>query len=843
MKSLDERLRDLAGAAVLLVATDYDGTLSPIVADPAAAAPLRDGIVALRNLAALPHTHVAIISGRALRTLAEMTGSPHSVHLVGSHGSEFDPGFASRLPKEVLALRDRVERELLSIAESAPGFLVEKKPASVAFHYRNAADADAQAALRRIAAGAATWPGVITHHGKRVIELSVVQANKGAALAMLRQRVGATAAIFIGDDQTDENAFAVLSGPDVGVKVGEGPTRAAFRVSDPEEVARLLARLSELRAAWAAGAEAVPIERHTMLSDQRTMALLTPEARVVWLCLPRLDSGAVFAELLGGPAAGRFAVVPAEGGSPVVRQEYLKSSLAVRTTFPGLTVTDFLDCSGGRPGQRAGRSELVRVLEGAGAVRIEFAPRVDFGRIATRLKVVEGGIAVEDAPDPMVLRAPGVAWSLVQEGKHQTAIGHVELSPDEPLVLELRYGTGSLRESSTPPSTRLAATEDFWGTWVRGLRLPPLKPDLVERSALTLKALVYGPTGAMAAAATTSLPEHIGGVRNWDYRYCWLRDAALASMALVKLGSLSEAMRYLDWVLGVVDRTDSPERLRPLYTVAGHHLGPEAEIGELPGYRASRPVRVGNSAAVQVQLDVFGPIVDLVALLAEREAPLSGEHIRLVEAMVAAVAARWREPDHGIWEVRKPPRHHVHSKAMCWVAVDRGIRILERALGRRRPDWEALRSAIAEDVLTNGYKPDIGAFTAAYDGEDLDAATLLIGLYGLVAPDDPRYTGTVAAIEKHLRQGPTVFRYRADDGLPGTEGGFHLCASWLVDAYWVSGRRQEAMELFESVCGLLGPTGLLSEQYSPTLRCALGNHPQAYSHLGLIENAVRLSGE
>jgi GH15 family glucan-1,4-alpha-glucosidase len=250
---------------------------------------------------------------------------------------------------------------------------------------------------------------------------------------------------------------------------------------------------------------------------------------------------------------------------------------------------------------------------------------------------------------------------------------------------------------------------------------------------------------------------------------------------------------------------------------------------------------VGNGASGQVQLDVFGPIVELVHLLAEVEAPLSSEHWRLVDAMVQAVQKRWFEPDHGIWEIRKPRRHHVHSKVMCWLAVDRAISIANRFLGRSRPDWEKLRETIATDVLTKGFKPDVGAFTAAYDGTDLDAACLWVGLSGLLPPGDPRFAGTVAAIEAELRQGPTVYRYRADDGLPGFEGGFHICTSWLVDAYLLCGRREDATALFRDLVSLAGPTQLYPEQCSPAIRKGLGNHPQAYSHLGLIENALHLS--
>jgi GH15 family glucan-1,4-alpha-glucosidase len=290
----------------------------------------------------------------------------------------------------------------------------------------------------------------------------------------------------------------------------------------------------------------------------------------------------------------------------------------------------------------------------------------------------------------------------------------------------------------------------------------------------------------------------------------------------------------------VVTACEAPQRLQPVYAVTGEALGPEAEIAELSGYRGSRPVRVGNIAARQVQLDVFGPVVDLVVLLLDADAPLSTHHWRLVEAMVGAVKERWHEPDHGIWEIRRPRRHHVHSKVMCWLTVDRAITVAHRLLDRQRDDWVALREEIAADVLAKGFKPEVNAFTAAYDGTDLDAASLHVALSGLLPPADPRFAGTVAAVERALLNGPTVYRYRADDGLPGFEGGFHLCTSWLVAAYLRLGRRDEARTLFDAMAALAGPTGILSEQYGPRTGRALGNVPQAYSHIGIIENAVAL---
>jgi trehalose 6-phosphate phosphatase len=838
---LDRALAEVARAPVLLVATDYDGTLAPLVDDPAQAAPVRESIVALRALATLSSTHAAVISGRSLADLAALSALDGQVMLVGSHGSEFDQDFVRSLTSRHLELRQRVLDEMHRLAARDPRFRVEPKPASIAFHYRNVADQVARDALGELLAGAATWAEVRVKRGKQVLELAVVDTSKGDAIDALRHRVGAGAVVYFGDDVTDEDAFPRLQGPDVSVKVGSGASAASHRIADPLEVARRLARLACLREDWLAGAGAVPIERHALLSDGRVLALVAPGAKLVWMCAPRVDGPALFAALVGGDSAGFFAIEPVgEAGPP--RPGYVGDSLILQTAWPQLTVTDFLDCSAGRPSQRAGRTDLVRQVEGRGEVQITFAPRLDFGRSPTRLVVREGGLEIDDTIDPIVLRSPGVRWEIREEGPHHTAIGRIVLA-EEPLRLELRYGTGSLREQqATLPQERYRLTRAHWESWAGRLVLPRREPTLVRRSALVLKGLCYAPTGGIAAAATTSLPEQIGGVRNWDYRYCWLRDAALSATALVKLGSFAEAMGFLDWMLAVVDRAVAPERLMPLYTVTGHEVGAEAEITELSGYAGSRPVRVGNAARGQVQLDVFGPIAELVWQLILAEAPLSSEHWRLVEAMVNAVEARWHEPDHGIWEIRKPRRHHVHSKLMCWLAVDRGVKISDRFLDRRRPAWEGLRERIAAEIANRGWNDQVGAFTAAYDAADLDAAVLLIGLVGLVEATDPRFLATIRAVENLLRMGPIVYRYRADDGLPGREGGFFMCASWLVEALWKAGRRADAEALFQSMIALAGAEGLLPEQYDPLLGRTLGNHPQAYSHIGLIENALTLSG-
>ncbi len=837
--SLLEQLSALAQVPNLLIATDYDGTVAPIVDDPMKAVPDREVAVALRSLALLDQTDVGIISSRALRDLAALSRLPAEIHLVGSHGSEFDVDFALQMDEQTQQLRDELGEKLAEISRRYPGTSLEQKPASVAFHTRNASPDIVPDAISEVEALAASDDTLVYRTGKMVSEIGVMAADKGRALEVLRANVSATAVLYIGDDTTDEHAFATLSGPDVGVKVGDGQSGAKCRVADTAEVALVLSTLCSLRGEWLAGAGLVPIEQHSLLSDQRTAAIVTPDARIAWFCAPRLDDPALFAELLGGPTAGYFSVASSDGSAPS-SQRYIDNTMLLETSWSDITVTDYLDVSDGRPTLLAGRSDLIRHLSGSGTAVIEFAPRLDFGRFPTMIEQRTDGLEVSGARELIVLRAPGVTWSIDSVGQHQTATAHIDLSAG-PVTLELRVGTASLR-AEADESRKRDHSSRFWADWTDKLDVPSEASAFVRRSALVLKALVYGPSGGIAAAPTTSLPEYIGGVRNWDYRYCWLRDAALSAAALVRLGSHEEAMDYLDWVLGVLDAGDGqPERLNPLYALDGGKLPPEADITELAGYGGSRPVRVGNAADNQVQLDVFGPIVDLVHLLGERGAPLSARHWRLVEEMVGAVELRWTEPDHGIWEIRAAPRHHVYSKVMCWVTVDRAIRIAAEVFERDRPEWVELRDTIAADIFENGWNETVQSFTAAYDGTDLDASVLSVGLWGLVDADDPRFAGTVRGVEAQLREGPTVYRYHHDDGLPGAEGGFHLMTSWLIDAYAALGETEEAESLFKKLLATAGETGLLSEEYDPVACRSLGNHPQAYSHLGVINNALRLS--
>jgi trehalose 6-phosphate phosphatase len=834
--SLRQAIVQVARTPRLLAGCDYDGTLAPIVANPWLAYPLPETVAALRSLAILPETTTAVISGRALRELAVLSRLPAEVHLVGSHGTEFDVGFVHALAEPARGLRRKLGYALRDLVGDAPGVLLEEKPASVAVHVRQAAAEVAGPVLEEIRRGPCTWEGVRVTDGNAVMELSVIDVDKGSALDAVRHQCGATAVVFLGDSASDEKVYARLSGPDVGIKVGAGPTLAAYRIADSAEVAAVLSLLCEERRAWLYGEMAPPIERLSMLGNGRAVALVTPDARICWQCVPGPASAAVFADLLGGPAAGHFSIRPQRGGLPL-GQRYLPGTMTVQTRWSRLLVTDYLDHH-----TEPHRTDLVRVISGSAPAAVEFAPRPEFGQVAVRLLPDAEGLIVGGTSDPMVLRSPGTSWEIISDGPHESARAVVEPGPDRPVVLELRCGSADMAPHPVPEPRRRSQSGAHWSAWLADLTLPAVAPEAVGRSALTLRALCHAGTGAILAAATTSLPEQIGGIRNWDYRHCWLRDAALTAQALVSLGSTGEAEAYLDWVRAVLAGLPGPERLHPVYALDGSSSGSEAVIDTLPGYAGSRPVRVGNLADQQVQLDVFGPVVDLIADLSAQRGHLTDADWQLAQAMCEAVARRWHEPDHGIWEERIVPRHHVYSKVMCWLTLDRAILLAGAHERRADPAWATLRAVIAADVLSRGWNEDVQAFTTAYDGADLDAASLHVGLSGLLDPADERFGATVTAIESELRSGATVYRYRRDDGLPGQEGGFHLCTAWLIEAYLLTGRRTDAVQLFTQLVDAAGPTGLLPEQYDPMAERSLGNHPQAYSHLGLIRCARLLAG-
>ena len=536
---LSDIVTHIASTPVLLVATDYDGTLAALVERPDRAEPNSGALAALDRLSVVPHTHVAVVSGRGLADLNARLGAPTGWALSGSHGAEIAGEVERPMPPETWAQLGELGVLLTSIASSHPGCFVEHKPRGVAYHYRGVSDEHAGSAVDGVTALAERFPALTMRLGSMVVEYLADRITKADGIRHLRHRTGASAVVFIGDDLTDEHAFLSLVPSDASVKVGPGDTRAQFRVGSVDEVARLLVLLAQRREAWVRERVLTPISAHAVLSDQRTLALVTPTARVTWLCLPRIDSPPVFAELLGGQGSGYFEVTPTEeGGTP--EQSYDGDSLVLRTRWQNCTVTDYLDCGSGRAFQRAGRTDLIRVIDGTCTCRVRFVPRLDFGRVATRLIVRENGLEVDGSSDPMLLYSPGVQWRIGEDGPHQTAEAEVDPRAGQ-IVLELRAGSGNDRPQPHVESQRRESTRRFWSMWAATLRLPRVATDHVRRSALMLRALVYGPTGAIAAAATTSLPEHLGGQRNWDYRYCWPRDAAMAAAALVRLGNTGTA--------------------------------------------------------------------------------------------------------------------------------------------------------------------------------------------------------------------------------------------------------------------------------------------------------------
>lgn len=836
---MKDRVSRIAESARLLIATDFDGTLAPIVERPELSTPLVRMMEVLQRAIGMPQTCVAIVSGRGLEDLRSRLGPLWGAWLVGGHGAEIAGPHLEYVPDDVSTRLDEITQPLQQIADPKEGFWHERKLTSIAVHYRAAPPALAEFAIARIIDSVARPAGLRVIHGKKVLELLAVDADKGRALQKLCHSTGATRVFYLGDDMTDEDAFRIAGPEDIAVKIGQPPTDADWCVATIEEAHTLLEQIVDQREVWLRGVRRTALQHHSVLSDQRTVAVVAPDATVNWMCLPRIDGAAVFASLLDGPRTGMWSVGPLDGSEPVA-QRYVGDSFTLETSWASMKVTDYLDGSAGRSFQRAGRTDLVRVIEGRGTARVIFAPRLDFGRAKTRLQVKDGGLLVEGTSDLLALYAPGIEWKIEDYPNGQTATADLALD-GSPVILELRAGTRSLAASRLGEGQRREMTHRMWSGWVGSLQLPKLATDLCRRSALMLRSLTHGPTGAILAAATTSLPENAGGVRNWDYRFCWPRDAAVAAASLVRIGNTGVAMRYLDWLLGIVDRCAGPERLRPIYTVAGEELGPEAELSHLAGYRDSKPVRIGNAASHQVQLDVFGPIVDLVYELAEAGAAISPDHWRLVESMATAVERTWHEPDHGIWEIRAERRHHVHSKVMCWVALDRAAKLGEQFLGVRRESWEMLRDRIRDDVLKKGFDPALNSFIAAYDLREADASTLVVGLSGLLDPMDPRFLGTVDLVTKRLLEKGTVYRYRYEDGLAGPEGGFHLCTGWLIEAFVRTGRRDEAKHLFDTFCQSAGATGVMVEQWDPTEQTGLGNFPQAYSHAVLINCAVALS--
>jgi GH15 family glucan-1,4-alpha-glucosidase len=585
------------------------------------------------------------------------------------------------------------------------------------------------------------------------------------------------------------------------------------------------------------------IEDYALLGDCQTAALVGRDGSIDWLCWPRFDSPACFAAILGSRDHGRWLLAPADP-SPQVTRRYRDGTLVLETDYVtadgAVTVVDFMPI-------RSETADLVRIVIGRrGRVEMctELVLRFQYGAAVPWVTRIDGRrLRAISGPDKVVLTS-----DVDVHGEGLATVGRFSIGAGETATFSLAHVASHLDDPRPIDAPRgLAATEDFWREWsgrctFDGEASAHVR-EAVLRSLITLKALIYAPTGGIVAAPTTSLPEHLGGTRNWDYRYCWLRDATLTLLALMDAGYSDEAEAWRAWLLRAV--AGSPAQLQIMYGLAGERRLPELELPWLPGHEGSRPVRIGNAAADQLQLDVFGEVMD--ALHQARSSGLSASDAgwAVQSQLIAHLETIWEQPDDGIWEVRGGRRHFTHSKVMAWVAVDRMIRSAEElGLGGPLERWRALRERIHQDVCARGYNARVGAFVQSYDAEHLDAALLMIPLVGFLPADDPRVRSTVAAIEQRLVVDGFVLRYdteKTEDGLPPGEGAFLACSFWLADNLMLQGRRADAEAMFERLLAIRNDVGLLAEEYDPVARRQLGNVPQAFSHLSLVGTALNLS--
>ncbi|WP_150237224.1 glycoside hydrolase family 15 protein [Nocardiopsis quinghaiensis] len=585
----------------------------------------------------------------------------------------------------------------------------------------------------------------------------------------------------------------------------------------------------------------LPIEEYAFLGNVGTSALVGSDGSVDWLCLPRFDSGACFSALLGDSDNGRWTMAPA-GEHRLSARRYRPDSLVLETEFRCADgVVRVVDCMP----VNAGHVSLVRRVEGVeGRVRMrsEAVLRFDYGSIIPWVRKYGRRLYLAAGPDSCYLDSD-VEFEVV--------------APSRP-VTEFTVAAGDSVDFSltwTPPrapepdpvnvGTLIEHTDGVWREWASRCNYEGEYRDAVVRSLITLKALTHSPGGGMVAAATTSLPEHLGGVRNWDYRYCWIRDATLTLLTLLESGYKREAADWREWLLRAV--AGEPSQMRIMYGLEGERRLPELELDWLSGYEGSRPVRIGNEAAQQWQLDVYGEVMDVFHQARSHGIPPRESAWRLQRSLMDFLESNWCEPDNGIWEMRGPRRHFTHSKIMAWTAVDRAISGVER-FGLEGPldDWKRLRHEIFEDVCENGYDPERRTFTQYYGSSTLDASLLMAGTVGFLPADDERMRGTVDAVQRQLCRDGLVQRYSMDgksekvDALPPGEGVFLPCTFWLADNLVLQGRTDEAREIFEHLLSLRNDVGLLSEEYDTNTRRLIGNFPQALSHIALVNTAYEL---
>jgi GH15 family glucan-1,4-alpha-glucosidase len=581
------------------------------------------------------------------------------------------------------------------------------------------------------------------------------------------------------------------------------------------------------------------IEDYALIGDTRTAALVSKQGSIDWLCLPRFDAGACFAALLGDARHGRWSLRPAGDTVRGARRRYRPGTLVLETELTTDTgVVRIVDCM--PPDEDI--PNVVRIVEGVAgevAMSMELVVRFDYGWVVPWVRNLDGVWHAVGGPDALALHTP-----VAHHGRGHTTVADFVVRRGERIPFVLTW-----HPSHTPipepidAAAAIADAEAWWRRWSGRCSYQGPWRDAVLRSLITLKALTYSPTGGIVAAATASLPEHLGGVRNWDYRYTWLRDATFTLYALLLGGFPDEAAAWREWLLRAI--AGAPEHLQIMYGVAGERRLPEQTLGWLPGHAGSAPVHIGNGAVKQLQLDVYGEVMDALHQARRAGIPPDPDAWNIQRELLDFLESRWREPDEGLWEVRGPRQHFTHSKVMAWVAFDRAVKAVE-AFGSEGPAerWRRLRATIHDEVCARGFHPERQAFTQAYGSKALDAALLMLPLVGFVKPDDPRMIATVGAIERELLRDGLVLRYDSDeteDGLPPGEGVFLLCSFWLADNYALAGRAAEACALFERLLALRNDVGLLSEQYDPATKQFLGNFPQAFSHVGLVNTAFNLT--
>jgi GH15 family glucan-1,4-alpha-glucosidase len=589
------------------------------------------------------------------------------------------------------------------------------------------------------------------------------------------------------------------------------------------------------------------IEDYAFISDCETSALVGRDGSVDWLCWPTFASGACFAKLLGTEENGFWKISP---DAPVTRttRRYVDHTLIVETHFTTdggeVALIDYMPI-------RGKYSDLIRIVRGIrGTVDVisTLSLRFNYGSAIPWVTKIEGGIRAVAGPDLVVLRTP-----VETHGEDMKTISRFKINEGESVPFILTYGVYGEYKHPDPPAVDaeqcLEDTAEFWRRWVSHNPYDGKYREAVERSLITLKGLTYKPTGGVVAAATMALPEQLGSSRNWDYRYCWLRDTTFTLLALMNGGYFKEAEAWMNWLLRTI--AGSPEQVQIMYGIKGERTLIEWEVPWLAGYENSKPVRVGNAASNQVQLDIYGEVLDAFYMAKGKIKTERETDFGLIRGLMNHLQTIWREPDEGIWETRGGRKHFVYSKAMAWLAFDRALKLAEEwdlvkpALAQVE-EWKKTRDEIHKEVCERGFSQKRNSFTQTYDSEELDAATLLLGLFGFLPPTDPRIIGTVEAIEKHLTQDGFVLRYNtstSSDGLPAGEGAFLACSFWLVSNLAIIGRKEDAIQLFERLIGLRNDVGLLSEEYDVRNQRLVGNFPQAFSHISLIGAAYALQGK